>query len=211
MAKVGWLVRGRGSEQVIITAPDAGPGVREAVERLAEALDGFPGRKPAWFRVLERVGYWWYLVCMVATAAVFAVWGANGLALNLVYGFFSGVTVAVVTGVVLTGAAHLQTRIGGGKSAEQVRREVAALARPGGGVAERVEAVLAKDPSLERRVHLLAWDAAEIHGVERSAADDELTDLWELADPAAAAELDEEMRRIREIAARLDKRKKDKR
>ncbi|MEU6245982.1 hypothetical protein [Glycomyces sp. NPDC047010] len=211
MAEVGWLVRRSGSEHVIITAPDAASGVGEAVKRLEAALDGFPGRKPAWFRVLERVGYWWYLVCMVATAVVLALFGANGLVMNLVYGFFGGITVAVVTGGVLTGAAHLQARLGAGKSVEQARRDVAALARQGGGVAERVEAILAKDPSLERRVHLLAWDAAEIGATDRSASDDELTGLWELADPAAAAELDEELRKIREMAARMDERKKGRR
>jgi len=203
MAKVGWLVRR--SDHVIITAPGAPPGTGPAVARLAEALDGFSGRKPAWFRLLERLGYWWYLVCMVATAVLFAFFARNGLVMNLVYGFFAGITVAVVTAVVLTGIAHLQARLIGGKSAEQAKRDVAELARPGGGVAERVEAILAKDPSLEQRVHHLAWQAAEIHGMERSTADDELTELWEAADPVAAAELEAELRKIRELAERMKK------
>ncbi|MQM28114.1 hypothetical protein [Glycomyces albidus] len=197
MADVRWLIRTRQSAQVIITAPDAPVGVGAAVERLEAALDGYAGPKPAWFRALERLGYWWYAICMAATAAVFAAAAPNGVALNIAYGLGSGIAVAVVSGGLIAGAAHVQTRLTSGRTAQQTIAEAAPLARPAGSVADRVEAVLAWDPSREHEVHRLAWDAAEAGRPNRRAADEELDDLWRRADPEAAAAREATLRRIR--------------
>ncbi|MCH7230933.1 hypothetical protein L0U85_08730 [Glycomyces sp. L485] len=203
MAEIRWLVRTRRSEQTIITAPDAPVEVGAAAEQLEAALDGFSGRKPAWFRPLERLGYWWYPICMVATTAAFVVAAPNSLGMNIAYGLGFGVTAAVVTGAILASIAHLQVRLTSGRTVEETVKEVAALARRAGGVADRVEAVLAWDPALEREVHLLAWRAAEVDGPDRSAADRELDELWKQADPVAAANREAKIREIEEGLAAL--------
>ncbi|MCD0447320.1 hypothetical protein LO763_27260 [Glycomyces sp. A-F 0318] len=206
MAGVSWIVRPKGSEHVIITAPDAPVGVGDAVDRLQAALDGFPGRKPVWFRPLERLGYWWYPICMVAMAVAVAFAGPRELGLNIAYGLGAGVTVAVLSGMVLTGLAHLQSRLTSGRTVEQAVKEVAPLARGAGGVADRVEAILARDPAREREVHLLAWRAAGVGTPHRGRADDELDELWKLADPAGAAAREA---KIREIEAALAPHRRD--
>ncbi|WP_155830349.1 hypothetical protein [Glycomyces tenuis] len=203
MADVRWLIRTERSGQMIITAPDAPVGVGAAAERLEAALDGFAGKKPAWFRRLERLGYWWYPICMVATAAVFAFAAPNGLGMNIAYGLGFGVGAAVVSGGIAASVAHLQARLTSGRTVEETVEEVAPFARRAGGVADRVESILAWDPGREREVHLLAWRAAEVGAPNRSAADRELDELWKQADPAAAAEREAKIREIEEGIAEL--------
>jgi hypothetical protein len=206
-AGVPWLVRSRNAEEtiIVITAPDAPVGVGAAVDRLEAALQGFSGRKPAWFAVLERLGYWWYPICMAAAAAVFVLFAENelGVGWNLAYGLGSGIGIAVITGAIAWTAAHLQARLTNGATVDELIREVAPLARPGGSVVDRVDAILAWDPAREREVHDLAWRAAGIGTPNRSAAERELDALWRRADPAGAAERDAMLLEIEATVAEL--------
>ncbi|RRS01257.1 hypothetical protein EIW28_00275 [Glycomyces terrestris] len=137
---------------------------------------------------------------MVATAVVFAAAAPDGRWMSVASGLGVGVAVAVVTGGALTSVAHLQARLRSGRTAEQAIAEVAALARPAGGVADRVEAILARDPAREHEVHRIAWEAAGVGRPNRRAAEDALDELWRRADPAAAAE---RAARLREVEASL--------
>lgn len=206
MAEVPWLIRTRKSQRVIITAPDAPVGVGAAVDRLAAALDGFTEAKPAWFRPLERLGYWWYPICMIAMVAVFVAFAPNSVSLNIAYGLGFGVGAAVFSGAIITSIANLQTRMTRGRTAEETIKEVATLARPAPGVADRIEAILAWDPGREHEVHELAWRAAEVGQPGRWAHDAELDALRKLADPTANAARDA---KIREVQAAFDTEKRE--
>lgn len=205
MAEVGWLRRSRDAKHVIITAPGGpGPGTETAVAQLEGVLAGFSGAKPAWYRPLERLGRWWYAIVAALAAAAFAAFAPNdaGLGLNLAYGLAFSPIATLAVGGLLSAAAHLQVRLSTGGDRDQAIKAVAGLARPAGSVADRVEAILAKDPPLEAQVHALAWKAAGIGEPDRKGANRELDELWRLADPAAAEARDAKIRQIEEQIAR---------
>ncbi|MEU6859648.1 hypothetical protein AB0B28_12345 [Glycomyces sp. NPDC046736] len=191
---------------MIITAPGpARDGADAAIARLEGALAGFGGPKPGWFRAVERLGRWWYLIVAVVMAVCFAAFVSNGesAGMNVLYGLaFSPIATLVVVGAV-TGAAHLQTLMTGRTGRDRVVKEVAEFARPAGGVVTQVEAILAADPGLAERVHEVAWRAAGVGNPDRVAAERELDELWRLADPEAAEERDAEIRRIEEDIEKL--------
>ncbi|WP_030161116.1 hypothetical protein [Glycomyces sp. NRRL B-16210] len=205
MAEVGWLRRSRDAKHVIITAPDGpAPGTEAAVAQLEGVLAGFSGAKPAWYRPLERLGRWWYAIVAALSAAAFVALAPDdaGTARNLAYGLLFSPIATLAVGGLLSAAAHLQVHLSNGGDRDQAIKAVADRARPAGSVADRVEAILAKDPPLEAQVHALAWKAAGIGEPNRKAANRELDELWRLADPAAAEARDAKIRQIEEQIAR---------
>jgi hypothetical protein len=182
MAQLDWLHVGVRSDKPIVTAP----GVTDtaAVVTLVDAaLDGFAGNVPGWFKVLEKIGYWWYVICVVIGLAFSLAFSPAEMHWKIAAGFAIGLVGAPVTGGLLLLLAKLQARATGEPGTERALTAVADRARPVSGETKyEVETVLAKDPSLERRVHQLAWRTTE-----DAAARKELEMLWEQADPDAAA------------------------
>ncbi|GHH71833.1 hypothetical protein [Promicromonospora soli] len=181
MAQLDWLHVGVRSDKPIVTAP----GVTDtgAVTQVDDALDGFSGKVPGWFKALEKIGYWWYAICVIAGLAFSLALSPAEMAWKIAAGLTIGLVAAPVTSGLLRLLAKAQARAGGESGTERALAVLADRARPVSGETKfEVEAVLAKDPSLEHRVHQLAWRATE-----DPAARKELESLWEMADPAAAA------------------------
>lgn len=190
MAQPGWMRTGKHSKKYIVTAPGA-TDVGEAVERVDAALEGYAGKVPGWFAAVQKLGYWWYGICIVVALALMFTVGSGNVSFKVASAVFLGVVGAPVTGWILLTLAKLQSRITGAPSAKQALAEFADRARP---ISEetrsQVETVLAKDPSLEPKLHRLAWNITpDRHSTENPGARKELEGLWAEADPEGAAEV----------------------
>ncbi|TWJ08270.1 hypothetical protein LX16_4495 [Stackebrandtia albiflava] len=204
MTRPSWLTSGARSRALIVTSPGPQSNVREAVRRLDDALAGFPGAVPGWFRALERLRYRWYVICVVVAAAALAVAFPERIWLSLLYGVGVGIAFAPLSSALARSVAHLQVRATTGKRAAQVITELAAEARPFPLPREWVDAVLGVEPEREHRVHLLAWSAADpAGGGSDGPAARELVRLWRQADPSSAAELDALQERLQGMAREL--------
>lgn len=203
MAEVPWIVDGPYSGKSIVTAPGASIDAR----RLDAALAGFAGSIPGWYRLLHRLGRWWYLVCVVAVCAVFVAWSPNGFWLSLAYGAGAGLPLAAVSGMLAYGLGRLQPRLVHRTTPEAVVREESARARQSALDRKRIEAILDADPGLATEVHALVWHVSNPgDGGSKREARKRLDELWHLADPQAAAAFDA---KIREIEEGIAKRKRD--
>jgi hypothetical protein len=183
-----WLVTGPRSRKQIVVAPGArdGADTGRAVALVDDALRGFPGRVPAWFRLLERVGYWWWAVCLVAGLAIGLAFNPNEMKWKIASGLTLGLGGAPITGALLWTVAWLQARVFGPGGTAAVLASVVDAARPSNGdVLKHVTVVLARRPQLETRLHDLAWRAAANDGRARR----ELEDMWAEEEPEAAAAL----------------------
>ncbi len=197
MAQVSWLVQGARSQRSIITAPGA-TDVDDAVVRVDAALDGFPGPVPRWFRGLERLGRWWYVICLAVTVPVAIAVAPADMAWRVAAGLSSGLILAPVSGMILHQVARLHSRVGGSPSAEQSLSDAADAARLAPGtVVRKAEAILRKDAGLEPTIHGLSWRAAAQETPDARSAAQELLSLWEQADPEGAAAHVAEMERVR--------------
>jgi hypothetical protein len=180
MAQLDWLHVGVRSDQPIVTAPgvvDAGE-----VAQVDAALDGFSGKVPGWYRLLEKVGLGWYAICVAIGLAVALAFSPAELHWRIAAGVTIGLVVAPPSLWLARLLARLQARATGEPSTKQALAAVADRARPVNGETRyEVETVLAKDPSLERKVHQLAWRTPDDSGARK-----ELEGLWEKADPEAA-------------------------
>jgi len=199
MAEPSWLVTGARSKRPIVVAPGA-EDAAAAVTQVDNALDRFSGPVPGWFRALERLGYWWYGVCIVVGVAAALAFVPAELRWKVAWGVAFGLVATPVTSALAYYLARLQARSAGFPTPAAALADVKGVALPSNGeVRKQVTTVLAADPALEGRVHRLAWQAARNDGSART----ELEGLWEKADPQAAAALAEKFDRIRAENARL--------
>ncbi|THV42731.1 hypothetical protein [Glycomyces buryatensis] len=198
-----WIVEGERSGRPIIIAPTATSGIDDAVRRMDLAFDGWAGPIPGWFKVLEKIGRWWYLIWVAIGIAVMALVVDREVWEYFVYGPVPGVFVATITGFLAYGLGHLQARISGGLGGrDAVIAALASQVRPGGAVKKMAVAALAADPAAEHYIHDLAWRAAGIGEANRVHATEELTQLWREADPEDAAAFDA---KIADIEAKFKK------
>jgi hypothetical protein len=197
MAQASWLVQGARSQRSIITAPGA-TDVDDAVVRVDAALDGFPGPVPRWFRGLERVGRWWYVVCLAVTVPVAIAVAPADMAWRVAAGLSSGLILAPLSGMILHQMAKLHSRVGGSPSTQESLARTTDAARPAPGtVVQQAESILRTDPHLEPTVHRLSWRAAEPATSDGQTAAMELFSLWQEVDPRAAAAQVAEIEQIR--------------
>jgi hypothetical protein len=181
MAQLDWLHVGVRSDQPIVTAP----GVTDTgeVAQVDAALDGFSGKVPGWYKLIEKVGLGWYAICVAVGLAISLAFSPAELHWKIAAGFTIGLVVAPPSLWLARLLAKLQARATGEPGTDRALAALADRARPVTGETKyEVETVLAKDPSLERRVHQLAWRTTD-----EAAARKELEGLWEKADPEAAA------------------------
>ena len=181
MGQLDWLHTGVRSDKPIVTAPGA-TDTGDAVTRVDAALDGFAGKVPGWFRGLEKIGYWWYAICVVLGLVVGLTANPSEIEWRIASGIMIGLLVAPVSLLLLRLLAKAQARASGAPSTERAIAAVADRARPVTGETKfQVDAVLAKDPGLERTVHQLAWRTTQ-----DAAATKELEGIWEKTHPEAA-------------------------
>jgi uncharacterized integral membrane protein len=210
MPAAPWLRESRLSKNLFVIAP----GSTASEAEIAEAMDrhdglrgGWSGPKPRWFKAVERVGYWWYLIATVLGSAVFVVFAPNGdtVWMKVIFGAGAGPLILLVIQLLVFGAAWVQIRLAAGTDKNAVLREADKVARPATFNYDQVGTILAVDPSAEPELHRLCWAAAGVGEAGRGAAMDQLHELWRRADPAAAAELDAKLRDVEEKIARLRK------
>ncbi|MCK9792659.1 hypothetical protein M1843_02735 [Isoptericola sp. 4D.3] len=200
MAHESWLVTGDRSKQPIVVAPGAAD-AHGAVTQVDNALGKFSGPVPAWFRVVERLGYWWYGICVVVGVVLGLLLVPAETQWKISWGFALGFLAAPLSGAILYRLARLQARAAGFPTTAKALADAKGTARPTNGeVHKHVTTVLGADPALESRVHRLAWRAAGDDGSARK----ELEGLWEKADPEAAAALADKFAAIRAENARLE-------
>ncbi|WP_166845565.1 hypothetical protein [Isoptericola sp. BMS4] len=201
MTTVNWLTQGHRSDAIIITAP-ATPD--ETAATAANDLDGLLLRPtaeelPGWFRRVQKLGYWWYLVCVVVTVPVFAALGSAPTGTRLAIGAGAGVTLALLSGAAMNSIAHAQARreaSAGARARRDSLRDVARVAPPR--AQETVPAILEAHPETEAELHRLVWRAAQHQTPDGRDALDHLERLLADAAPGVAAHRtadDEELER----------------
>jgi hypothetical protein len=188
MAQLDWLHTGPRSGKPIMTAPGS-LDARDAVARVDAALDGWSGKVPAWYAAVGKIGYWWVAICLIGGLAIGLVANPSEIEWRIASGLMIGILAIPVGGTLLRLLAKAQSRGTGAANPERALADVAHTARPmSGDVKKAVDAVLARDPRQEPKVHQLAW-----RGNEDAAALQELDGLWRQADPEAVAARDREM------------------
>jgi len=191
-ARVDWLVDGSRSGRAIVTAPGR-TDVGDAVVRVDAALDGFAGPVPGWFRGLERLGFWWYVICVVVGVGITLAVGPASVVWRVASGVTLGLILAPVSLVLLRALARGGSRADGAASPAQALAHAAAHARPvNGEIVMQVGTVLGRDAGRADAVHRMAWRAA---GGDASARK-ELEAAWEAAAPDAAAARAEKVARL---------------
>jgi hypothetical protein len=161
VASVGWLVKGEHSDETIITAPDAPRDVGASVAKLDLALNGFTGPKPAWYRAIEKTGYWWYLICMIVGVAVVLPIGSAPIGGRVAAGMGAGILLAPISGALIGLAVRAADRRKSGTTPEKIERKLKRVARRIAPDAHgTVDLVLDRDPQREAQVHDLLWGTA---------------------------------------------------
>lgn len=161
MATVGWLVKGKHSGKAIITAPDAPAGVAASVERLDLALNGFTRPQPRWYLVIEKTGYWWYLICMIVGVAVLLFVPNTPIEYQIAAGMGLGLLVALPGGWLLRSVAQAVDRRKSGTTPEKVERKLKGVARRINTDAQStVDTILDRAPQREADVHDALWRSA---------------------------------------------------
>lgn len=187
MTQADWLITGERTKRPVVVAPgtDDAAAAAAAVKQVDAALDGFAGPVPGWYRAVERLGYWWYPVCVVVGLVLAFALAPARVEWQISLGLLVGLVGARGSGMVFWFLARLQARGSSGfGSTAKALAAAADVARPSDAdTGTEVAAVLAKDPALESRVHLLVWQAAD----EQDGARQQLDALWEKADPEGAA------------------------
>jgi hypothetical protein len=197
MAQADWMITGARQPRPVVLAPGSTADAADAA-RVDAALDGFPSGVPAWFRGLERIGYWWYGVCVVAGVLICLAVVPAPLEWRIATGLGAGFVAAPATGAALNVIAHLWSRARGPWSPQEAITRLQDRARPSDGETDkRVAAILAAKPALEARVHDVVWRQA---GGEAGARH-ELTGLWEKEAPEEAAR---QAALIADVRAKID-------
>ncbi|SDD03973.1 hypothetical protein [Glycomyces harbinensis] len=206
MPAAEWLRESRNRENVYVTTPEKAATEAEiagAIDRLEGLESGWGGAKPAWFQVVERFGYWWYLISAALGSAFFMLFATNDdpTWMKALFGLSAGPLILLALQIVITGAAWIQVKLtSGGKKAQAARRREAQRTVRRVIDPDRIGTILARHPLDEERVHRLAWDAG-VGGKNRDRADQELHELWRRVDPEGARELDAKIRDLQEKLA----------
>jgi hypothetical protein len=166
---------------------------------------GWSGAKPGWYKAVERVGYWWYLIAAALGSVFFIVFAPGGdpAWTKALFGISAGPVILLVIQVLVFGVAWIQARLAGGTDKTAVLREANRIARPAVFDHDRIGTILAVDPASEAELHRLCWTASGVGEQGRGAAMDQIHERWRRADPAAAAEFDAKLRVIEEKLARF--------
>jgi hypothetical protein len=208
MPAAAWLRENRLSKNLYVIAP--GSTATEA--EIADAMDrhdglggGWAGPKPGWYKAVERVGYWWYLIASVLGSVFFIIFSPadEPMWLKALLGLSAGPVILLVIQLLVFGIAWFQVKLSGGDK-KAVLREANKIARPAFGH-DQIGAILAMDPSAEPELHRLCWTASGVGEQGRGAAMDQIHELWRRADPGAAAKRDEMIRDTQEKLARFRK------
>ena len=181
MVSVNWISRGPRSGETILSAPGTAPDAA-SIARLDAARAGFAGPVPGWFRPVERLGSWWYLVLALLACAVYLVVGAatGGISPVLIaVSLSAGLVIAVPARAAANSIAQSQSRkLGRSKGVPQTIAGLDAVVRVAAtGAQEAVDTLLSRDPSLEPRVHELLWRRARTNSSDGDAAAAELRAL----------------------------------
>jgi hypothetical protein len=186
MADVDWLVQGRRSATPIITAP--GVEADGAAQRLDAVLAGSSGEMPGWFKAVEKLGYWWYLLGVVVVVPIVVLVAPAEMWQRITSGIAGGVLLAILSSAIITSVARAQAR-----------SKAAADARSGGDLKqqarvaplkarETVDAIVGRNARLEGQVHTLLWRSALSATPDGAAAQKELDALLVTVAPETATE-----------------------
>src|SRR5690606_16024512 len=204
---VSWLVTAPRSGKVIVIAPGQPAGADDAVARIDAELGGATGAEPSWFTALQKLGYWWYAICIAVGILVLLLVSDASVALRVGSGIGVGIVLAVVSSLVLGTIARAQARSGTSADTTPSALEAGGVARLAWGtIPEQVTAILTKDPALDERVHVRAWRAARATTPDGQDALEELTALWTEADPHAASAQDAEVERMKQAIREANRR-----
>src|SRR6478609_7955396 len=132
MAQPSWLITGERSKRPIVVAPGV-DGADAAVTQVDNALDRFSGPVPGWFRAVERLGYWWYGVCIVVGVAVALALVPAELKWKIAWGIAFGLIATPVTSALGYYLARLQARAAGFPTVAKALSDVKGTARPSNG------------------------------------------------------------------------------
>jgi hypothetical protein len=205
MPAATWLRENRLSKNLYVIAP----GSTASEAEIARAMDqhdglraGWAGPKPGWYKAVQRVGYWWYLIASALGSVYFVLFAPNDdpAWMKALFGISAGPIILLAIQLLVFIVAWLQVKFGGG-SKKAVLREAKKVARPAAFDYDKIGTILAVDPASEAELHRLCWTASGFGEQGRGAALDHIHELWRRADPAAAAELDAKIRDLEEKLA----------
>lgn len=210
MPAAAWLRENRHSKNLFVIAPGSTasePEIAAAMDRHDGLGGGWFGAKPGWYKAVERVGYWWYLIAAALGSAFFIVFAPSDDSawMKALFGISAGPVILLVIQLLVFGVAWLQVRLGGGTDKRAVLREANRIARPAAFDHDRIGTILAVVPASEAELHRLCWTASGVGEQGRGAAMDQIHELWRRADPAAAAEFGAKLRDVEEKLARFRK------
>ncbi|MEV3937196.1 hypothetical protein AB0K52_14610 [Glycomyces sp. NPDC049804] len=194
MPAAPWLRESRLSKSLFVIAPDSTASEAEigaAMDRHDGLRDGWPGPKPGWYRAVERVGRWWYLIAAALGSAYFIAFAPNDdpVWMKALFGISAGPVILLVVQALVFGIAWVQVRSAGGDK-QTVLREANRIARPSAFDYDRIGTILAVDPASEAELHRLCWTASGVGEQGRGAALNRIDELWRRAAPEPAAEHD---------------------
>lgn len=210
MPAAAWIRENRLSKNLYVIAPGSTlteVELNDAMNRHDGLKDGWSGSKPVWFKHVERVGYWWYLIASALGSAFFVIASPTDdpVWLKALLGISAGPLILLIIQILVYGVAWLQVKLGGNTDKKALLREANKFVRPATYSYDRIGTILAMDPSIEPELHRLCWAAGGVGEAGRGAALDQLHELWRRADPAAAAEFDAKLRDLEEKVSRYRK------
>jgi hypothetical protein len=210
MPAAAWLRENRLSKNLFVIAPDSTASESEiaaAMDRHDGLSGGWSGAKPGWYKAVERVGYWWYLISAALGSVCFIIFAPNDDSawMKALFGISAGPVILLIVQLLVFGVAWLQVRLAGDTDKKRVLREANRIARPAVFDYDRIGTILAVAAASEAELHRLCWTASGVGEQGRGAAMDQLHELWRRADPEAAAEFDARLRELEEKLARFRK------
>lgn len=209
MPAAAWLRENRLSKNLFVIAPGSTASEAEiaaAMDRHDGLSGGWAGPKPGWYKTVERVGRWWYLIAAALGSVFFIIFAPTDdpAWMKALFGISAGPIILLVIQLLVYGIAWVQVKLTGGDK-KAVLREANKVARPAAFDYDKVGTILAMGLSAEPELHRLCWTASGVGEQGRGAALDQIHELWRRADPEAAAKMDEMIRDTQEKLARFRK------